>query len=580
MAKSAQAYPSRDDFELPTGINMAQETTTSPTEENFTATKSTDRIPADVDVIDLIETAKEQLYHDPNIVGVGIGPRRRDDEIEHDEITLIVYVKEKLPEDAVKTDNLVPEEIDGIPTDVVAPFGPDAPREALGVIEGHHHADDMGFIDWARLHEQWLEDDNLAVDADLSTLEVSFGGTVEDFGDVCVIEDDGTLVRTINGQQTVDWVRAYKLFRTKHDDIYDFVTFFTDSDHGMPPQGGSSWYSFVHNDIQGIGLGTFSSRSTYGSNKLQGIMFLNQGHIPVWRYVMLQEQGHRWGAFARYKDAASGSVQNDHMLNGWGHWAFPFDDDKSPMDYDIYDWVATNGEFERISLTSEERTYSNLDLYLMGLLAPDEVGDFNLLTNLSPISGNRYTATKKQLSVENVVFAEGTRVPSASSAQNVFKNAFIVLTGNMDEVHDLADRVDSLRLRFEHDFYQATKTLGRVDTTLGPLRAELTSAQVKALTSGGYTDLHRHAVRPWDLRITGTQYRGTLDSGQTQRVFTHSWPSTYVVNWVARPTTAGGRVESSLMIERASNGTFTYWITVKNVGSVRTDYELEYELAR
>ena len=45
----------------------------------------------------------------------------------------------------------------------------------------------------------------------------------------------------------------------------------------------------------------------------------------------------------------------------------------------------------------------------------------------------------------------------------------------MEKVHDLVDQIDSLRLRFEEDFYEATKNLGRVDTTLGPLRGTTTT---------------------------------------------------------------------------------------------------------
>lgn len=536
-------------------------------------------IPKNADVSKLIEDAKDVLYKDPNVIGVGIGERRKGDETHHDEIALIVYVKTKLPEGEVNKDHLIPPEFQGMKTDVVAPFGPDAPQEALGFTEGHQHSDDMSYVDWGRLHEQWTAE---------AGGEIAWHGRVQDRGDVCMIEDDGTLVKTINGQKVVDWPRAYKLFRTTHPDIYDFVTFFTDSAHGMPPQGGSSWYRFIFNDTQGIGFSpTWNRRAAYGSNVLQGIMFLNQGHFPAWRYIMLQEQGHRWGSFARYKDTAGGPLKNDHMLGGWGHWAgkymhLPvFDNDKSPMDYDWYNWEASNGDFRRITLTSEERTYCNLDLYLMGLLGQREVGDFYLLSSVSRISGNLYSATKKTLNIQNIIWAENARVPSITTSQKLFKNAFVVLTGDMDKVHDFVDQVDFLRLRFETDFHEATKTLGRVDTTLGPLTAELTPSQVRQLTSsGGYTSLHRHLVRYNDLRITGTQFRGTINPGQSQRWFTYNWPANRVVKWSVRPTTSQGKITWSEEIERASNGTFTYWITVRNVGSVRTAFEAKYAIFR
>ena len=359
------------------------------------------------------------------------------------------------------------------------------------------------------------------------------------------------------------------------------MTFFTDTASGMPPQGGSSWYRFVHNKTQGIGLGNFDYRASYGSSKLQGIMFLNQGHFSLWRYVMLQEQGHRWGAFARYRDTATGPIMNDHMLGGWAHWSANMDDDWSPMDYDRHDWAEEgNNKFRKITIPSEDRTYCNLDLYLMGLLGPHEMGDFSLLSNVANISGNLYSAKEKRLTTENIIWAEGARVPSVASSQKLIKTGFAVLTKNLAEAHDLVDAVDRLRVRFEEDFSEATKGLGRVDTTLGPLQVELTPSQVSQLTGRGYTGLHRHVMRPADMRITGTQFTGSLAVGQTRTWSTYNWSRTWNVQWSVRPTTSGGRVSWFERIERASNGRLTYLITVRNAGGVPTAFEAKYAVTR
>ena len=420
-------------------------------------------IPGRINVSELIEAAQQKFFKDLNVIGVRIGERRKGGETQHDEIALIVLVKEKIHKKDVAKRYLIPAEFQGIATDVVAPFGPDAPKEALGFSDSHEHSDDMSFVSWERLNEQRMAESGGEI--------ASHGNNVQDFGDVCVIEDDGTLIQTVGGSNTVDFVRAYELFRTTHPDIYDYVTFFTDTANGMPPQGGSSWYRFVFNDTEGIGFSpTWDLRSSYNSGTLQGIMFLNQGHIPVWRYVMLQEQAHRWAAFSRYRDTVTDLDQNDHMLGGWGHWALDFDEDRSALSYDPYNWVEENGNFRRISLSSEERSYCNLDLYLMGLLGPQETGDFYLLSNVNLISGNLYSANKKLLTTQNIIWSEGPRIPDVATSQKLFKNAFVVLTGDMERVHDLVDQVDGLRLRFENDFYEATKTLGRVDTTLGPLQ--------------------------------------------------------------------------------------------------------------
>ncbi len=524
----------------------------------------------DVKIGELLERARQAFYIDPHVIGVGIGSRRVGGETRHDEIALIVYVTEKLPKEDLAL--VVPRTFEGIGTDVVAPFGPDAPQEALGFSESHQHSDDMSFVDWTRLHEQWTTE---------AGGDMEFHGVIRDYGDVGVIQDDGTLVQTVNGQQVVDFVRAYKLFRLKHPDIYDFVTFFTDTASGMPAQGGSSWYRFVHNDVKGIGFpDNFNQRAAYGTTKLQGILFLNQGHFPIWRYVMLQEQAHRWACFAPYRDAAAGPDKSDHMLGGWGHWAAELDDDRSPMDYDIYDWVAQNGQYQRVSLTSDQREYCTLDLYLMGALGPDEVGDLYLLSGLTNVGGNMFTATKKLLRVENFVWANGARVPGLATSQKQFKNAFVLLTKDFDRSHDLADRIDTLRRRFEADFGSATQGLMDVDTTIGPLRRQLSAAEVADLSDGGYTTLHRHQVVPADLAVVGTQFSGTIQPGQTQLWFTFNWSPEWLIQWSVRPTTAGGKVTWTLEIERANNATFTYWLRITNPGSVATGFEARYARLR
>jgi len=162
------------------------------------------RLPGDVKIGDVVDRARKVFYADPNVIGVGIGHRRVAGETRHGEIALIVYVKEKLPYGQVAVP--VPPEFEGIGTDVVAPFGPDAPLEALGFAESHQNSDDMASIDWGRLHEQW---------ATAANGELSFHGVISDFGDVSVIQDDGTLVQTVNGQPVVDFVQACKVFRQR-----------------------------------------------------------------------------------------------------------------------------------------------------------------------------------------------------------------------------------------------------------------------------------------------------------------------------------------------------------------------------
>jgi len=125
-----------------------------------------------------------------------------------------------------------------------------------------------------------------------------------------------------------------------------------------------------------------------------------------------------------------------------------------------------------------------------------------------------------------------------------------------------------------------TKGLGTVDTVLGARPGRLTPSQIAELTSGGYTNLHRHHVGPNDLQVTGTQWTATINPGQTQLWFTYGWPVDWFVTWSLRPTTPGGKITWEVATERGAANTFLYWITVRNTGSVATSFEGKYAILR
>ena len=535
--------------------------------------------PASLDYHAVLEQAREYLYNlDRNIIGVTIGPRQVGGKIQPDEIALVVHVVEKKPESDLDPAQVVPSGLLGLLTDVRATLTAEASRDTIDFVKEHEIADDLSGIDWVRVHE-------LAVSAEAPPTTVPHAANVQDFGDICVVQNDGTVVRTApDGSQYVDFVRAYQLFRTRHGDDYDFVTFLVDTASGMPSVCGCSFWSGIFNDVQGIGLGPFNARPGWGSSRLQGFHFINQGHFSNWRYVMLQEFAHQFAAFARYKDPVTGATMTDHLLGGvLGHWALNLDDDKSPMDYDTNNWVELpTGEFRKVNLPSDERTFCNLDLYLMGLLGSNEVGEFTLLRNVTPVAGSTtdFTATPVRLNVASFVAQEGPRVPGVSTSPKYWREAFVVLTNDIHKVHDLVDTVDFLRLRWEQDFLAATKGLGRVDTVLDARPGRITPAQIAGLTSASYTDLHRHRIGPGDLQVVGTQFSGTLNPGQTGNWFTHSWPTAWFVTWSLRPTTAGGKIAWEVSTERAANNTLTYWIRVTNTGTVATNFEAKYALLR
>ena len=72
-----------------------------------------------------------------------------------------------------------------------------------------------------------------------------------------------------------------------------------------------------------------------------------------------------------------------------------------------------------------------LDLYLMGLAAPEEVPDMLLLRNLTPVDEDRpwgpRTADKEVVTMRQILAAEGPRAPGLEESQKDFNAGFVYL---------------------------------------------------------------------------------------------------------------------------------------------------------
>jgi hypothetical protein len=84
-------------------------------------------------------------------------------------------------------------------------------------------------------------------------------------------------------------------------------------------------------------------------------------------------------------------------------------------------------------------------------------------------------------------------------------------------------------------------------------------------------------------RHRNTQFNSTLAVGGVHSpLSTHSWPLDWDMVWTIVPTTSGGRIAWSLDEVYLDPGTggYTYIFTVRNTGSVATDYSLRYSVLR
>ena len=73
---------------------------------------------AAIERIQTVRAAHEdELLAKANVVGVGIGFRQKE-QTRTDDIVLVVIVKKKVPRDQPAPEDIIPDQIDGIPVDV------------------------------------------------------------------------------------------------------------------------------------------------------------------------------------------------------------------------------------------------------------------------------------------------------------------------------------------------------------------------------------------------------------------------------------------------------------------------------
>lgn len=319
--------------------------------------------------------------------------------------------------------------------------------------------------------------------------------TVYQAGDLAILRDtDGEFFATaIDKGLDLNWIMdsMYGAFYDHYEDDYQYVCFFLLQDFGVF----FAFYQPMANDTTGIGYDSITPGETFdmtADTQVDGLIFMN--YYGLWkespeqgRYVFGQEFMHRWGAFTNIEKEG---VDKDELLGrDTAHWSYWLDTTNSPMEGN--DWV-DNGDGTWTIDQNSGSTYSDLDLYLMGLVPPEEVGPQTLLqvsgeeqlrverdktyapeyfgdlfpdASTSPIT---VAATPVPFTLDDIIAAEGTRSPDASQSPKKFRMAFVILAFTGDEINEtvLSD-VDTIRQRFEADWEADVGNRADLDTTLG-----------------------------------------------------------------------------------------------------------------
>lgn len=201
---------------------------------------------------------------------------------------------------------------------------------------------------------------------------------------------------------------------------------------------------------------------------------------PQYLYAMSQighEMGHRWSAFV------SAQIGNKLIPLGPTHWArglqapvpFPYlrPTEASAMGGGV--WQDNHdGTFTQLDddYYVPPTGYSYLDLYLMGLVSPQEVPDFFILSNLVPSGRDSqghpiFHADRTPVTIQEVIAAEGPRVPDVMHSQRQFNTGMVMVVEHGRKPSPaLVHAVEAIRTHWIAYFSKVTG--GRASMTANP----------------------------------------------------------------------------------------------------------------
>jgi len=320
--------------------------------------------------------------------------------------------------------------------------------------------------------------------------------TVEVRRNYVYVEDtDGTLTvpfqsnRDLQGALTFGLQQVYSVL----PDEFVFVYMFTSFDTNV----GAFFYAPLVNTDSGIGQQLFR-QGRGASEVLQGYIFMNywksfndqfpgfpQNVIDSFaQSVFNQEAGHRWGtSFEVGPGVADGHLQQ-LLGRDDAHWSYFTQTNGSPMEGNS--WRDNgNGSF---TTTTDVRAfnYSDVDLYLMGLIRPDQVQPWFLISNPN-VTGKRdiyqqqlgassppqlfqpmtLSGTRVDYTINDLTSRLGLRIPNVNNSPKRFRVVFAMLASRTNKLSE------AQRNEFEGDvdryatgFHTGTRNLGELDYIL------------------------------------------------------------------------------------------------------------------
>ena len=230
----------------------------------------------------------------------------------------------------------------------------------------------------------------------------------------------------VTGQST-DITRVVRRFYEYFPDDFDFINIVYALSRFQ-----NRFHFAVRNDVLGIGLSVFNNASVYGSSgKLQGIsVFPISGLFDGAESVYQHELAHQWINFLRVPPLDSGIPHWPISSLASGIMGFSIPPSSEGGNYPCF-LIPEPGGIRLVPRTGAP-VFTDLDLYLMGLVPPEQVQEAIVFADQTaartlPCTGV-FTGATLKVRIEDIINAVGRRIPDYTTAPNRFRVATIVVS--------------------------------------------------------------------------------------------------------------------------------------------------------
>lgn len=246
------------------------------------------------------------------------------------------------------------------------------------------------------------------VSNELSAIDVNYPTSI--------MIDDGYLLKARNDNTLEIRNEVISTFYDTNQDIFDFIFIFTNFDIPSEDPSRVAYSVPITNKVEGIGKAILNRANLYGSKgKLKSIIMM--GNVDQYSPgttegldraldIVVHEILHQWGVYITFDDNGIGS--SALLRDDKAHWS-TYLQFISPLGGS--GWIDNgNGNYTSglLNININKRQYTDLDLYLMGVLPKQVIDPVTLFVPDIPNKiGNTIQATPKEITIDQIIRGSG-----------------------------------------------------------------------------------------------------------------------------------------------------------------------------